>query len=392
MVKKTFSALSAAILAGGIIAAQAAGSDPIVIGLVMPYSGFFAPIDEGTIKGAELAVDDINAAGGVLGRPLKIVSFDMKSEPPLGADGALDVISKGAKMIMVPTDFDFGGPAAFVAQSKDVPVFSGASDPKFGAAGIGSMAYTLSVASQVQGALMAEWGYRRGWRTAYSLLDNTINYTKSLCTNFDERWKKLAGADALLGRDSFLNNDPSIAPQATRILNLQKKPDVIFLCSYPPGGASAVRQLRAAGVTQPILSGESMDGSYWLGAVPNLNNFYVPNYGSFAGDDPDPAVNAFFQRLGKKTGKTPDISYSVRGYSIVQAFAHAVEKAKSTDGAKVAAALDGFTNEPLMIGPTTFNAKLHIGLARPMRIMEVEHGKMHFLEQYAVKEIPQFDY
>lgn len=384
--------IAATSIASAASFAHAGNNDPIVVGLVMPYSGWFAPTDEGTIKGAELAVDDINAAGGVLGRPLKIASYDMKSEPPLGADGAIEVISKGAKMIMVPTDFDFGGPGAFVAQSKGVPVFSGAADAKFGVGGIGSMAYSMSVASQVQGALMAEWAYKKGWKTAYLLLDNTINYTKSLCGNFAARWKELAGADALLGQDTFLNSDPSIATQATRILDLQKKPDVVFLCSYPPGGASALRQLRAAGVSQPVLAGEAMDGSYWIGMVPDLSDFYVANYASFLGDDPDPQVNAFFERLQKKIGRSPDISYSVRGYAMIQAFAHAVERAKSTDGAKVAAALDKFDKEPLLIGPTSFTSKLHIALTRPMTIMAVERGKLHVVEKFAVKQVPPVQY
>lgn len=393
MLRRSMLALiGATMVAGAASLAHADGKEPIVIGLVMPYSGWFAAIDEGTIKGAELAVDDINAAGGVMGRPLKIVSYDMKSDPPLGADGAIDVISKGAKMIMVPTDFDFGGPGAFVAQSKGIPVFSGAADAKFGVSGIGNMAYSLSVASQVQGALMAEWAYAQGWKTAYLLLDNTINYTKSLCANFADRWKTLAGADGLLGQDTFLNNDPSIATQTTRILDLPKKPDVVFLCSYPPGGASALRQLRAAGVSQPVLAGEAMDGNFWLAMTPGLDKFYVANYASYVGDDPDSAVNAFFQRLQKKTGKAPDISYSVRGYSIVQAFARAVERAKSTDGAKVAAALDSFDKEPLLIGPTSFDKKLHIALTRPMTIMEVEHGALHAVERYAVKVSPPVQY
>ena len=385
-------------LAGVSLAAMAAdraalASDPIIIGFDMPFSGWFQPIDDGTVKGAQLAIDDINKAGGVLGRPLKEVDYDMKSEPPLGADGAIDLIAKGAKLILVPSDFDFGGPGANVAQSKGVPVFSGASDSKFGVAGIGSMAYSVSVASQPQGALLAEWAYKRkGWKTAYVLIDNTINFTKSLCSNFADRWKKLAGADNLLGTDTFLNNDPSIATQITRIQSLPKKPDLIFLCSYVPGGPSAIKQLRAAGLDQPIVTGESMDGDYWLGMTPNLSNFYLADYGSFVGDDSDKAIDAFYGRFKAKFGKPADVSYVLRGYSEVEAFARAATKAKSVEGTKVAAALDTFKDEPLVIGPTTFTAKLHIQVTRPMSILEVENGKYHFVERYAVKDVPPMIY
>src|SRR5215469_14647809 len=68
------------------IASPVAAADKPVLGLVMSFSGWFQPIDADTIAGAKLAVDDINAAGGVLGQPVEIVQFDNKSDPPLGAD------------------------------------------------------------------------------------------------------------------------------------------------------------------------------------------------------------------------------------------------------------------------------------------------------------------
>jgi hypothetical protein len=78
-----------------------------------------------------------------------------------------------------------------------VIAFSAASDPKFGVAGVGPLAYSISNAAQAQGALMAEWAFKtKGWRTGYLLLDNTITYTKSLCGSFATRWKELTGDPA----------------------------------------------------------------------------------------------------------------------------------------------------------------------------------------------------
>ena len=370
-------------------ASPATAADKPVIGLVMSFSGWFQPIDADTIAGAKLAVEDVNAAGGVLGQPIQVVEFDNKSEPQLGADGAIDVIGKGAKMILFPSDFDFGAPGAFVAQQNNVIAFSAASDPKFGVKGVGPLAYSISNAAQAQGALMAEWAYKKkGWRKAYVLLDNTISYTKSLCGSFAERWTELAGAQGLLGKDTFLNGDPSIAAQITRITSLPAKPDLVFLCSYAPGGPSAMRQLRAAGVDAAILTGESMDGDYWIGSVPNLSNFYVVNYGSKYGDDPDPAVNDFFKKFKAKFGKPADVSYGLRGYSAVQAWAKAANKAGSLDGAKVAAVLDGFAKEPLVIGPTTFTPELHIETTRPMSIIGVKDGKFSAEGRFTVEKVP----
>src|SRR6185437_5448776 len=185
MVRKVGMAALAACTISALATTMGWAGDKPVLGLVMSFSGWFAPIDADTIAGAKLAVDDINAKGGVLGQPIETVEFDNKSEPPLGADGAVDVIGKGAKAILFPSDFDFGAPGAFVAQQNNVIAFSAASDPKFGVKGVGPLAYSISNAGQAQGALMAEWAYKtKGWRKAYLLLDNTISYTKSLCGSF----------------------------------------------------------------------------------------------------------------------------------------------------------------------------------------------------------------
>lgn len=364
-----------------------AAADTVKFGLVMPYSGWFQPIDASTVNGAMLAIKEINATGGVLGQEIEAVSFDNKSEPLLGADGALEVIGKGAKAIIVPSDFDFGAPGAFVAQQNGVISFSGASDPKFGVGGIGNLAYSLSTASQAQGALLAEWAFeQQGWKTAYVLLDDTIAYTKSLCGSFADRWKDLAGEAGLLGNDTFLNGDPTIAAQVSRINGLAAKPDVVMLCSYAPGGPSAIRQLRAAGLDQPIMTGESMDGDYWAGTVPGLSNFYVVNFGSFYGDDSDPGIADFFARYQAEYGQRADVSYALRGYSMVQAWARAAEKAGSVEAAEVAKVLDTFADEPLAVGPTTFTPDLHIATTRPMTIVQSKDGAFSFVTKVTARD------
>ena len=386
--KLTALAASALAFAASV---SALAADKPVFGLVMSFSGWFQPIDADTIAGAKLAVEEINAAGGVLGQPIELVQFDNKSEPPLGADGAVDVIGKGAKAILFPSDFDFGAPGAYVAQQSNVIAFSGASDPKFGVKGVGPLAYSTSNASQAQGALLAEWAFKtKGWKTAYVLLDNTIAYTKSLCASMGTRWKEVAGADALLGQDTFLNGDASIAAQITRISSLGKKPEVIFFCSYAPGGPSAIRQMRAAGIDAAVLTGESLDGDYWIGTVPDLSNFYVVNYGSKYGDDPEASVNDFFKRFEAKYGKKADVSYGLRGYSAVQAWAKAANKAGSLDGDKVAAVLDTFDKEALVIGPTTYSKDLHIQTTRPMSIIGVTSGKFAAVGRFTVEKYPPF--
>ena len=146
--------------------------------------------------------------------------------------------------------------------------------------------------------------------------------------------------------------------------------------------------MRSAGIDAAILTGKSMDGDYWIGSVPHLSNFYVVNYGSKYGDDPSADVNAFFKRFEAKYGKKADVSYGLRGYSAVQAWAKAANAAGSLDGDKVAAELDTFNKTPLVIGPTTWTPTLHIATDRPMTIIGVKDGKFAAEGRYSLDKVP----
>src|SRR5262249_48577602 len=152
-------------------------------------------------------------------------------------------ISQGADLLVVSCDYDMGVSAAATAErAGKISFFLCAEDAKAGAQGVGPHSFTASVAANVQGAAIGEWAYKTlNARTAYVLLDDTIQYDKSTCAGFDWRFTQLAGT-SIIGEDSFKNGDPSIASQITRIKALPKAPDVIMLCSYVPGGASAARQ------------------------------------------------------------------------------------------------------------------------------------------------------
>lgn len=371
------------------LAAQA-DDNGVVVGFPLALSGFVAPYDDGPYKAALLAIDDINAKGGLLNEKITTVDADTKSDPGQGAAAATDVLGKGARMVMVTCDFDFGAPAALVAQSQNVIAFSScAADPKFGAQGIGPDAYTLSTANVAQGTLLAEWAYKQaGFKKAYLLKDTMVEYTKSLCDSFETRWAELAGADTIVGKDTYHGiNDTSIAGQITRLKAADPKPDFVMFCGAI-NGASAVRQIRAAGVDLPLLAGESMDGAYWLDSVPNLSNFYVLTYGSVFGNDPDPKVNDFVDRFKAKFGAAPVTGHALTGYSVVEAWAHAVEQAGSFDTDKVRAELDKFSKVPLLVGATSFTPDLHINVDRPMLIMKIVDGKHQPVGRFAAEKPP----
>jgi branched-chain amino acid transport system substrate-binding protein len=378
------------LLLAGAVAATVHRSDakqPIVVGEAVAKTGVMAYLDQPAHTGTELAIADINKRGGLLGRPLKLVSTDTTSDPNEGAKAADEVLSKGAQLVIVSCDFDFGGPAAREADRKGVVSFSqcGAST-KFGPVGIGPLGFTMADAAPVQGAIHAEHAIARGWKKSYILVDTSIDFDNQMCFGFEKRYQQLGGK--IVGKDTFTQSDPSIASQITRLQSAKDKPQAIMLCTYQPGLAKALRQIRGAGIKVPVFSGDDGDGTFWHKTVPGIKNFFYTTYGSIFGDD-SKVVNQFFKRYRSVSGAAAPTSHSLTGYGIIQAWSRAVAKAGTTDGDKVAQALETFKNVPTILGPTTFSKKWHVQWRRPMALMEVlGPGRDRLVKKWTPKVVP----
>jgi branched-chain amino acid transport system substrate-binding protein len=346
----------------GTLTAFAAGwsparaADEIVIGFATSTSGFMVPYDDNPTKMAQIFIDDVNAKGGLLGKKLKAVFADAKSDRVEGVKAAKEVLRQGADLVFGSCDYDYGSPAVFEAQKAGkIAVYICAEDPKAGIAG--PNAFTTSAVAQAQGIAMADWGYdKKNIRSAYVLLDDFDEYNKSVCGGFDWRFPKKGGM--IVGRDTFKNADSSIASQVTKIREAAaaKKIDAIMLCSFPPGGASAMRQIRAAGIDLPVLNDSAMDGTYWLNSVPGLTDFYLTT------------------------------NYGFPVYAFLELWAKAVTKAGSIDPAKVVPVMNTFKDEPTTLGPRTFAPNQHIQMTVPLLIVSISNGNGKVIDQVYDKE------
>ena len=368
--------------------ATAQSEEPIKIGFAIAQSGWMANYDVGPFKAAVLKIEEINAAGGLLGRQIEYRVIDTKTDQTLAGTAGANLLDWGAEMLIVPTDYDYGAPAALAAQNAGVIAISpGAGDAKMGVQGVGPLVFTAHTAAQTQGIVMAEYAYNvMGLRNAYALEDVSIEYSKSGCAGYRAAWEHLGGT--LAGSDTFRNDDPSLASQITRLKGLSTPPDVVFLCSYTPGGGSAVRQIRAAGIDTPVMSLTGMTDNYWLGAVPDLKDFYIPAIMSLYGDDPREEINKFIAAYKKRWSEDPTSSFAVLGYSSIEQWTRAVEKAGTTESQAVVGVMNQFKDEPFTAGLTSYTDELHIQIDRPQLVMKVENGSFRALEMYRNKFQP----
>ena len=380
--------LGVTIIIGGPTRTVAADK-PIIVGFAIAKSGWMEPYDYGS-RTAEFAIADINASGGLLGRQIKSVYADNKTDPSESAKAGLEMVEKEADLVVVSCDYDIGAPAALSAvNAGKLAISLCAGDPKMGIEGVGRLAFTAAHAGQAQGAAIGDWVYhKKNFRTAYILLDVVIEYSKSVAQGFEYHWKNLPGTK-LLGKDTFKNADPSISAQITRIKNLPQKPDVIMLSSFMPGGASAMRQLRAAGVNTPLVLPFGSDGTYWLGAIPDLSDVYLPAAGTVSINDPNPRVEKIRKHYKEVYGEHPATSYVYFGYALIEMWAKAVERAKTTDAKAVVAELEKFKNEATVIGPVSFSDKLHIQNKGRFLIMGIKKGVYQQFGYWDSPEIPK---
>jgi branched-chain amino acid transport system substrate-binding protein len=358
-----------------------AAKPPIILGAAVAQSGGFELYDNSVLAGVRWEIKKINARGGAGGRLFKLIVADNKTDPSQVGAAAKQVLAKGADVVITTADFDFGAAAALEARKAKKISIGGAGAPEYGREGLGPYHFNVYNGTPTESAALAEFTKAKGWKSPYLLRDTSIAYSKDVCDYYK---KSIPSGVKIVGESDFKNNDPSIASQVGDVR--RSKADVVILCSYPPGGASAVRQIRTGGVKLPIIGGAGFDGTFWLKSTPNLSDFYYDAMVSSALDDPNPAVNAFVKGV-KAPGGT---IYALFGYEVVETIAKAVVKAGgSTDGPALAKAIESFRNEKLLVGPTTYSASCHIPVGRPMAILRIQNGKPHFLSYSKPKRIPK---
>ena len=359
----------------------AAGTGPIIIGFADAKTGWMGPYDEGPRNAFQLKVDEVNAAGGLDGRQIEIITGDNQTDPAKSKQVAADLISQGAEIIIGSCNYDIGSAAATEAQNNGLlGVTLCAGSPRWGVQGIGEFAYNAASADYAEGAVMAELAKKNGWTKPYILTDTTLDYAKEVCQGFSEYWTDELGGD-IAGEAQFQNGDTSIASQISDIKATGA--DTIMLCSYNPGGATAVRNIRAADVVVPILSGNGMSGDYWTDAVPGLSDFYATVNACLSGDDPDEKVNAFRAAYEEKYGADPADADTglILGYVMAEVILGAIEETGgATDGAALAAVMNEMTDYPSLL-PTTYTSDVHINTARPFRVLDYQDGEVGCMDE-----------
>lgn len=363
-----------------------------VIGLAIARSGTASSFDEAPAQGLRLRVNQINADGGIAGHKIKIIDGDTQSDPGRASSVASDLVERGADLLAVTCDFDFGSPSAIAAASQNVPSISlCASDPKFAdKKTIGPFAFTMGTGTDAKASIAAEYGYTdRGWHTAYVLQDTSIEYTKSLGKYFQARWKRLGGT--ILGQDTFNGLESAeVRPQVTKLLNLKTKPDLIYLPAFIPPAATVIKEIRDAGITTPIMSAASLDNPLLPKVVNKSSGVFSVAYGclSYCEGDHDSEITKFDEDFRGTYGSAAVTAYTLDGYELISLVAEALKKNPDARGLDLVHALEAVPSGKGVMQGVAFSSTCHKPTGRAMSILELVNGKFIERARKQVVEIP----
>jgi len=247
----------------------------------------------------------------------------------------------------------------------------------------GRLAFSFGNLAQDEGSAMAEYAWKRGWRSAALATDTVIVYFKNVVQAFEARWKQLGGK--IVAKESYQSLGGSNVQNAVSRLN-GVKADVIVTSTAGAFGALStfITGLRTLGNETPILNSWAGDGNYWLPKSPKVTNYYFVTFASVFGDDPVPAVNKLAKQLKAGTGGF------ITGTAAIDGVATAIRRAHgSTRGPALAAQMEKFKRVPTLSGLVSFSRSLHTVYGRQYRVIRIHNNQARRVGTVSAKVVPK---
>lgn len=356
---------------------------PIGIAGVYNTSGFQAVLDVPSSNGSRLAVAELNANGGVLGRDVSLVSVDGNSVPQALATGTEALLRENAGIIALVglSDTDMVLAAAPVAAAHQrVFLSSGATSPRLPAQ-VPDYLFLACFGDNVQAAAGAEWAYDDlGARDVLVLFDPNESYTELLQGYFATRFTELGGT---IVQTTAIDPraDPIVVPPARDV-------DLVFLSvQTAEDAARVVPLLRAAGYAGPILGGDGYDADATWTGHPDLTDVYFTTHVYLGDDSTNPAVQAFLGAYAAAyPGQTPS-AFAALGYDAVNLIAAALERAGAVSPEAVLAGLSGLEGFDGVTGTIGFRGSDRIP-TKSVTILRVVDGIQTFVREVTPRSVP----
>ncbi len=308
----------------------------ITIGSAKALSGGFAFYDTAGSHAEQLAVEQVNAEGGIHGCEVKLVTQDTKSDPAIGRQVARELIRGGAQILVPPANEGLGTPAALTAQGEGIFSIAGASGDDY-APGVGALFATGGSMSSLNGKTAAVFAKDQGYDSVYYATNEAYPYFKTVEKVFrqDAGQKELGRSALTAGQTDF----SAVVSDIKRSISSGSNP-VILLATMYPDAPTMITQLRMAGVTAPVIGNATWATRNLTDALGGNTQGVFYSSGAYTeGEDASEKAKKFVQDYKKKTGVFPENHQAQETYWTMWALFDAIKTAKSVEGAAIEEAL-----------------------------------------------------
>lgn len=350
MKKKMIATTAAVTLAGASLVGcaktesgggDAASADTIKIGANLELTGAVAAFGQSQLQGVKLAVEEVNAAGGVDGKKIELIEQDNATKQEESTRIATKLITESKVHVLLGAAISSDTLAAVqIANDKKVPMLTPSgtnSDITFNSKKnkLNEYVFRACFTDPFQGKVMADFSTKKlSAKKAVIYIDNSSDYSKGLSKSFREAFT--AGGGTIVGEESYQTKDTDFKAVLTRIKTLN--PDVIFVPGYYEEVGKILKQAREMGINAPMMGGDGWDAPQLVDIAGKeaLQNTFISNH--YSPEDPDPKVKKFVDAYKAKYNAVPD-AMAVLGYDAVYMIADAVKRAGGPDREKIKNAL-----------------------------------------------------
>ncbi|OYW24928.1 MAG: ethanolamine utilization protein EutJ [Planctomycetales bacterium 12-60-4] len=352
----------------------AANTDEILIGHYGSMTGSEATFGISTDNGIKLAVEEINQAGGINGKKVKLITYDDKGDAREAGAAVTRLVTKDRVVAVlgeVASGMSLAG--APICQENGVPMITPSStNPKV--TKIGDMIFRVCFIDPFQGSVAAKFAREQeGLKAAKAatLTDQAAPYSVGLQEEFKKAFIGLGGE--VVTEQQYQAGDQDFSAQLTAIRAAE--PDVIFVPGYYTDVGNIALQARKLGLTAPMLGGDGWDSSK-LGEIAGdaINGSFYSNH--YSHQDPSSRVQDFISKYKAQHESTPD-GLAALGYDAARILFEAMQRSKSLSGADLAAELAKTKDFDGVTGRISIDADRNA--VKPAVILEMKDGQPTFV-------------
>ncbi len=348
------------------------GGDKIKIGGGFALTGDESALDLPAANGAKLAIKEINAAGGVLGKQIDFIIHDSQYKMDVTAQTAKQFVEEDKVQAMIGyTDTDSVLAAGPTFQAAGIPFITvGATSPKIPSQ-VGDVMFLAAFGDNVQAAAGAEFALNKFGKSAYLLWDKGVEYTTLLGAYFKARYTEAGGTIVL--EDSYDDKATDFSAQIAKIKALSPQPDFYYIAAMPYNIGPLAKQMRDAGLTGPIVGGDGYDTPDLVSvAGAAANNVFFTTHALMDSTGGTDGIKKFIAAYNAEYGHDPENAFAALGYDTAYLIVDAIKRAGSMDSKSILAAIGSTKDYPGITGAITFAAGSHVP-QKGVTIIDVEN-------------------